>query len=46
MELVPRRVRYSARDVPLDQLAASFGVSSEAMSWRVYNFGLTDRKPD
>jgi IrrE N-terminal-like domain len=38
--------RHFARDSSTDGLAASFGVSSEAMAWRLYNFGLSERRPD
>jgi IrrE N-terminal-like domain len=28
-----------------NDLATRFGVSAEAMSWRLYNFGLSDKRP-
>jgi Zn-dependent peptidase ImmA (M78 family) len=29
-----------------DQLALRFGVSDEAMAWRLYSFGLSKKRPD
>ena len=34
-----------ARAASAAELASWFGVSEEAMSWRVYNIGLTDSRP-
>jgi Zn-dependent peptidase ImmA (M78 family) len=33
------------RDRSIDGLAAVFGVSQEAMHWRLYNFGLVGERP-
>jgi hypothetical protein len=38
--------QHFARDSSLDELASSFGVSSEAMAWRLYNFGLIQNRPE
>jgi hypothetical protein len=38
--------QHFSRDESTDGLAATFGVSSEAMAWRLYNFGLSERRPD
>ena len=34
------------RVATMAELADWFGVSAEAMSWRLYNFGLTDKKSE
>jgi hypothetical protein len=46
--LVPEPLvrQHLSRDESTGGLAATFGVSSEAIAWRLYNFGLTDRRPD
>jgi hypothetical protein len=36
----------SLRDVAHDQAPALFGVSDEAMAWRLFNLGLSDQKPE
>jgi Zn-dependent peptidase ImmA (M78 family) len=43
--LVPEaEVRPTWRGV-ISDCAAQFGVSDEAMHWRLYNFGLVDERP-
>jgi IrrE N-terminal-like domain len=35
----------SLRAGPLDEAPVRFGVSDEAMAWRLFNLGLTDQRP-
>jgi IrrE N-terminal-like domain len=35
----------SVRDVPHAEAPARFGVSDEAMAWRLFNLGLSDQRP-
>jgi Zn-dependent peptidase ImmA (M78 family) len=38
------RKKFAARG-RLEEVAADFGVSDEAMQWRLYNFRLSDEPP-